>query len=147
MGWIKELVKAAVKAAEKPLEKVGVKLAAKSAESAEKTVGKALANSVMKEGRYASKASYTKWIESMGGKVTKVESGFKNWEKSLSKSKSGFKTAEHLGAKAAQRQGVSSLTEPRPLAMALLIPQKRLNKLQKKQPKEQLLSIRNRSRQ
>lgn len=105
MGWIKELGKAAVKAAEKPLEKVGVKLAAKSAESAEKTVGKALANSVMKEGRYASKASYTKWIESMGGKVTKVESGFKNWEKSLSKSKSGFKTAEHLGAKAAPKAG------------------------------------------
>lgn len=50
----------------------------------------------MKEGRYASKSSYAKWMESMGGKATKVESGFKNWEKSLNMGKS----AERMGAKA-----------------------------------------------
>lgn len=99
--------KAALKAAEKPLAKVGVKVAEKSAESAEKTVGRALANSAMKEGRYASKGNYTKWIESMGGKATKVESGFKNWEKSLPK----FQSAERVGThtvKAAERAFVNS---------------------------------------
>lgn len=103
MGWMKELGKAAVKAAEKPLAKVGVKIAEKSAENAEKSVGRALANTAMKEGRYASKANYTKWIESMGGKATKVESGFKSWEKSLPQFKPGFKSAEHIGAKTAQK--------------------------------------------
>ena len=103
MGWMKELGKAAVKATEKPLAKVGVKFAEKSAESAEKSVGRALANTAMKEGRYASKANYTKWIESMGGKVTKVESGFKSWEKSLPQLKTGFKSAEHIGARTAQK--------------------------------------------
>lgn len=95
MGVWDKLAKAAVKAVERPLAKVGVKVAGKTAESAEATVGKALANSAMKEGRYASKASYSKWMESMGGKATKVESGFKNWEKSLNMGKS----AERMGAK------------------------------------------------
>ncbi|WP_238319123.1 hypothetical protein [Segatella baroniae] len=103
MGWMKELGKAAAKVAEKPLAKVGVKFAEKSAESAEKSVGRALANAAMKEGRYASKANYTKWIESMGGKATKVESGFKSWEKSLPQFKTGFKSAEHIGSKTAQK--------------------------------------------
>ena len=103
MGWMKELGKAAAKVAEKPLAKVGVKFAEKSAESAEKSVGKALANAAMKEGRYASKANYTRWIESMGGKVSKVESGFKSWEKSLPKFKTSFKSTEHIGAKTAQK--------------------------------------------
>lgn len=103
MGWMKELGKAAVKAAEKPLAKVGVKIAEKSAESAEKSVGRVLANTVMKEGRYASKTSYTKWMESMGGKVTKVESGFKGWERSLPQFNTGFKSAEHIGAKTVQK--------------------------------------------
>lgn len=103
MGWMKELGKAAAKVAEKPLAKIGVKFAEKSAESAEKSVGKALANAAMKEGRYASKANYTKWIESMGGKVSKVESGFKSWEKSLPKFKTGFKSTEHIGARTAQQ--------------------------------------------
>ena len=103
MGWMKELGKAAAKVAEKPLAKVGVKFAEKSAESAEKSVGRALANAAMKEGRYASKGNYTKWIESMGGKVSKVESGFKSWEKSLPKFKTGFKSAEHIGVKTAQK--------------------------------------------
>ncbi|WP_306572049.1 hypothetical protein [Segatella buccae] len=103
MGWMKELGKAAAKVAEKPLAKVGVKFAEKSAESAEKSVGRALANAAMKEGRYASKANYTKWIESMGGKATKVESGFKSWEKSLPQFKTGFKSTEHIGAKTAQK--------------------------------------------
>ncbi|WP_314351547.1 hypothetical protein [Segatella oris] len=102
MGWMKELGKAAAKVAEKPLAKVGVKFAEKSAESAEKSVGRALANAAMKEGRYASKGNYTKWIESMGGKVSKVESGFKSWEKSLPKFKTGFKSTEHIGVKTAQ---------------------------------------------
>ena len=75
--------KAAAKAAEKPLGKVGIKVAEQSAETAEKSVAKALANGVMKEGRYASKANYAKWIESMGGHAAKAESGFKSWEKSL----------------------------------------------------------------
>lgn len=103
MGWLKELAKTAVKSAEKPLAKVGIKITEKSAESAEKSVGKALANAAMKEGRYASKGNYAKWIESMGGKVTKVESGFKSWEKSIPKFKTGFKTAEHIGGKSAQK--------------------------------------------
>lgn len=99
MGWINELGKAVVKAAEKPLAKVGVKIAEKSAENAEKSVGRALTNAAMKEGRYASKANYAKWIESMGGKIPKVESGFRNWERSLPGIKTGFKSAEHTGAK------------------------------------------------
>ena len=66
MGWLTELGKAAAKAAEKPLAKVGVKVAENSVENAEKSVGRALANAAMKEGRYASKANYAKWIESMG---------------------------------------------------------------------------------
>lgn len=106
MGLLNEMAKAAMKAVEKPLAKAGVKVAEKSAGNAERTVGRALANSAMKEGRYASKASYTKWLESMGGKTTKVESGFKNWEKSLPK----FKSAEHVGVnsgKAAERAFVS----------------------------------------
>ena len=53
----------------------------------------------MKEGRYASKANYAKWIESMGEKTVKVESGFKAWEKTLPKFKTGFKTAEHIGSR------------------------------------------------
>lgn len=64
MGWIKELGKAAVKAA----EKVGVKLAAKSAESAEKTVGKALANSVMKEGPLCQQGQLYQMDRIHGGK-------------------------------------------------------------------------------
>lgn len=103
MGWLKELGKAAARAAEKPLGKVGVKVAGQSAENAGKSVARALTNGVMKEGRYASKASYAKWIESMGGKVTKVESGFKSWEKILPKFRTGFKAAEHLGESTAKR--------------------------------------------
>uniref|UniRef100_A0AB33J6S8 Uncharacterized protein n=1 Tax=Prevotella sp. GTC17254 TaxID=3236794 RepID=A0AB33J6S8_9BACT len=98
MGLLNEIGKAALKAVEKPLAKAGVKIAEKSAENAEKTFGRALANTAMKEGRYASKANYTKWIESMGGKVSKVESGFRNWEKSLPK----LKSAEHIVAKNGQ---------------------------------------------
>lgn len=96
MGVWDKLAKAAIKVVEKPLAKVGVKAVGKTAESVEATVGKALGNSAMKEGRYASKASYTKWMESMGGKAPKVESGFKQWEKSLNIGKS----TEHMGAKA-----------------------------------------------
>lgn len=110
MGLLKEIGKAAMKAVEKPLAKVGVKVAGKSAESAEKTVGRALANSAMKEGRYA-KGHYTKWLESMGGKPQKVESGFKNWEKTLPKSRTGFRSAGHMGAntaKGAERTFVNS---------------------------------------
>lgn len=103
MGWLKELGKAAAKAAEKPLGRVGIKVAEQSAETAEKSVAKALANGAMKEGRYASKANYAKWIESMGGHVAKVESGFKGWEKTLPKFKTGFKAAEHIGENAAKR--------------------------------------------
>ena len=99
MGWLTELGKAAAKAAEKPLAKVGVKVAENSVENAEKSVGRALANAAMKEGRYASKANYAKWIESMGEKTVKVESGFKAWEKTLPKFKTGFKTAEHIGSR------------------------------------------------
>lgn len=97
MGLLKEIGKAAMKAVEKPLAKTGIRLAEKSVESAEKSVGRVLTNAAMKEGRYASKTNYTKWIESMGGNVTKIESGFKNWEKSLPKFKTGFKSAEHIG--------------------------------------------------
>ena len=99
MGWLTELGKVAAKAAEKPLAKVGVKVAENSVENAEKSVGRALANAAMKEGRYASKANYAKWIESMGEKTVKVESGFKAWEKTLPKFKTGFKTAEHIGSR------------------------------------------------
>ena len=109
MGWLTELGKAAAKAAEKPLAKVGVKVAEKSAEGAEKSVGRALANAVMKEGRYASRASYAKWIESMGGKAVKVESGFKNWANTLPKFKTGFKTAEHIGSKVTLNAGKVAL--------------------------------------
>ncbi len=92
--WDK-LGRAVLNVSEKPLAKVGVKIAEKSAERAEKTVSRALANSAMKKGRYASKANYAEWIESMGGKATKVESGFKKWEKSLPKFKSAERVETH----------------------------------------------------
>ena len=92
--------KAAAKAAEKPLAKVGVKVAENSVENAEKSVGRALANAAMKEGRYASKANYAKWIESMGEKTVKVESGFKAWEKTLPKFKTGFRLRNILEVEA-----------------------------------------------
>lgn len=102
MGWMKELGKIAAKAAEKPLEKVGVKVAEKSVESAEKTMGRALANTAMKEGRNLTKANYAKWIESIGGKAPNVEYVFKSRVAVMPKATNGIRSVEHMGAKAAQ---------------------------------------------
>lgn len=120
MGWLTELGKAAAKAAEKPLAKVGIKAAEKSAEGAEKSLGRALSNAAMKEGRYASKASYAKWIESMGSKAVKADSGFKSWEKTLPMSKTGFKTAEHVGGKVTSNAGKAALHSSRPAGEAVV---------------------------
>lgn len=88
MGIVKELIKSAIKTVEKPFAKAGVKVAEETVENAEKSISKALANGAMKEGRYASKANYAKWIESMGGKAPQVESSFKNWSTGTSVLKS-----------------------------------------------------------